>query len=53
MQAVIDIKTFYLWLKDVQNVDFLSDAEKTQRTEAYQELESDEVLDLQESMKEW
>ncbi|MCD4676737.1 MAG: hypothetical protein K8S18_12200 [Desulfobacula sp.] len=52
-KAVIDINAFHLWLEGVQHMDFLSDTEEIERTEAYQELESGEALDLKEAMKEW
>ena len=52
-KAVIDIKAFNLWLKRVQNMDFLSDEDEAERKEAYQELESGKALDLKKSMNEW
>ena len=52
-KAVIDIKAFNLWLKSVQHMDFLSDADEAERKEAYRELENGKALDLNESMNEW
>lgn len=52
-KAVIDIKGFGLWLERVQHMDFLSDTEERERTEAYKELENGHALDLKEAMNEW
>ena len=52
-KVVIDVKAFDFWLKSVQHMDFLSDAEDRERTDAYHELESGHALDLKNAMKEW
>lgn len=52
-KVVIDVKAFDLWLKSVQQMDFLSDSEDRELTEAYRELESGHALDLKNAMKEW
>ncbi len=53
LKAIIDIQGFNLWLKQVQQVDFLSDAEETERADAYSELENGQALDLKDAMGEW
>lgn len=52
-KAVIDVKAFHLWLKDVQHMDFLSEADEQDRTEAYDELTSGKALDLKKTLTEW
>lgn len=52
-KAVIDVKAFHLWLKDVQHMDFLSEADEQDRTEAYNELKSGKSLDLKKALAEW
>ena len=52
-KAVIDVNAFHLWLKDVQHLDFLSEADEQDRTEAYKELESGNTLDLKKALTEW
>ncbi|NWH06882.1 hypothetical protein [Desulfobacter latus] len=52
-KAVIDVRAFHLWLKDVQHLDFLSDADEQDRTKAYEELENGHAIDLKEAMNEW
>lgn len=52
-KVVIDIKAFDFWLKTVKHMDFLSDEEESERTEAYSELENGHSLDLKGAMKEW
>lgn len=52
-KAVIDVKAFLLWLKDVQHMDFLSEADEQDRMEAYNELKSGKALDLKKAMAEW
>lgn len=52
-RAVIDIQRFTLWLKRVQDMDFLSEAEELERAEAYKELENGQAPDLKEAMDEW
>lgn len=52
-KAVIDVKAFHLWLKDVQHMDFLSEADEQDRTDAYEELEGGHVIDLKEALTEW
>ena len=52
-KAVIDVKAFHLWLEEVQHLDFLSEADEQDRTEAYKELESGHAIDLKEAMNEW
>ena len=52
-KVVIDIQEFNLWLKSVQHMDFLSDAEDKARTAAYRELKNGNALDLKDAMQEW
>ncbi|MDY0222906.1 MAG: hypothetical protein RBR67_17385 [Desulfobacterium sp.] len=52
-KVVIDVKAFDLWIKSIQHMDFLSDAEDRERTSAYSELENGGSLDLKDAMKEW
>ena len=52
-KVVIDIKTFQSWLEGIEHMDFLSNADEKERTEAYQELTSGGGLDLRDAMKEW
>lgn len=52
-KVIIDVKAFDLWLKSVQHMDFLSDAENRERTAAYHELENGHSMDLKDAMKEW
>jgi hypothetical protein len=52
-KAVIDVKAFHLWLKNVQHMDFLSEADEQDRTEAYGELKSGKALDLKKALEEW
>lgn len=52
-KAVIDVKAFHLWLENVQHMDFLSEADEQERTEAYEELKSGHAMDLKKAMNEW
>lgn len=52
-KAVIDVKAFHLWLKDVQHLDFLSETDEQDRTEAFKELEAGNALDLKKALAEW
>jgi hypothetical protein len=52
-KAVIDVHAFHLWLKNVQHLDFLSEADEQERTDAYKELESGNAQDLKKAMTEW
>ncbi len=52
-KAVIDVKAFHLWLKDAQHMDFLSEADEQDRSEAYEELESGHIIDIKEALTEW
>jgi len=51
-RAVIDIKAFEKWLNEL-DVDLLTDEDKEDRKQAFEELGKGEALDLQEAMKEW
>jgi hypothetical protein len=52
-KAVIDVKAFHLWLKEVQHLDLLSEADEQDRAEAYEELTSGKALDLKKALEEW
>jgi len=52
-KIVIDVEGFNLWMRHVQHMDFLSETEELERTEAYKELENGHALDLKEAMNEW
>lgn len=52
-KAVIDVKAFHLWLKNVQHLDFLSEADEQDRTDAFKELEAGNALDLKKALAEW
>ena len=52
-KVIIDVREFNLWLERVQHMDFLSDAEDRERTDAYNELETGHALNLKDAMKEW
>jgi len=51
-RAVIDVKAFEKWLNEL-DVDLLTDEDKKDRKEAFEELGKGEALDLWEAMKEW
>jgi hypothetical protein len=50
---VIDVKSFHLWLEEVQLLDFLSESDEQDRTKAYKELENGHAINLKEAMNEW
>jgi hypothetical protein len=52
-KAVIDVKSFHLWLEEVQLLDFLSESDEQERTKAYKELENGHAINLKEAMNEW
>ncbi|MDX9963950.1 hypothetical protein [Desulfobacter postgatei] len=52
-KAVIDVKSFHLWLEEVQHLDFLSESDEQDRTDAFKELEAGNALDLKEAQAEW
>ena len=51
-KAVIDVKAFEKWIREL-DIDLLSEEDKKDRKEAYEELERGEAIDLKEAMKEW
>ncbi|MDD4274950.1 MAG: hypothetical protein PHG14_14635 [Desulfobacter postgatei] len=52
-KAVIDVKAFHLWLKEVQHFDFLSESDEQDRTKAYKELENGHAINLKDALIEW
>jgi len=51
-KAVIDIKAFEQWVNEL-DVDLLTDEDKRDREEAYEEHKKGDSLNLCEAMKEW
>lgn len=52
-QAVIDVNAFHLWLKDVQHLEFLTEADEQERIDAHRELEAGKAIDLRKALAEW
>ncbi len=52
-KAIIDINEFNIWLEQLGQVDFLSESDEKERTDAYNELQSGQALNLKDAMERW
>ena len=51
-KAIIDIKAFEKWISEL-DVDLLTEEDRRDREQAFEELKKGEALDLKEAIKEW